>query len=125
MPDPEFLDELAHELKNQFPSNADQRDESEFFYESIRAESATTPSSTPGSSRPTTTRSAAVRRCPDDPLAPGAERLPQGRGHPARPGADRPGWFHVGRKKDVPRDACYVGRHGQRYVWVGPEGARP
>src|SRR5262245_2197020 len=26
MPDPEFLDDLAHELKNQFPSNADQRD---------------------------------------------------------------------------------------------------
>ena len=33
MPDPEFLNELAHELKNQFPSNADQRDESELFYE--------------------------------------------------------------------------------------------
>ena len=34
----------------------------------------------------------------------------------------RPGWFHVGGKRDVPRDACYVGRHGSRYVWVGPEG---
>ena len=34
----------------------------------------------------------------------------------------RPGWFHVGAKRDVPRDACYVGRHGHRYVWVGPEG---
>ena len=33
-----------------------------------------------------------------------------------------PGWFHVGRKKDVPRDACFVGHHGDRYVWVGPEG---
>ena len=33
MPDPEFLNELAHELKNQLPSNADQRDESELFYE--------------------------------------------------------------------------------------------
>jgi hypothetical protein len=33
MPDAEFLAELAHELKNQFPSNADQRDESELFYE--------------------------------------------------------------------------------------------
>jgi hypothetical protein len=27
-PDPEFLNDLAHELENQFPSNADQRDES-------------------------------------------------------------------------------------------------
>lgn len=35
-------------------------------------------------------------------------------------------WFGVGcRKKDVPRDACYVGyyrdRCGEHYVWVGPE----
>jgi hypothetical protein len=28
MPDAEFLNDLAHELENQFPSNADQRDES-------------------------------------------------------------------------------------------------
>ena len=33
MPDPEFLDELAHELKDQFASNSDLRDESELFYE--------------------------------------------------------------------------------------------
>ncbi|HEX4612444.1 MAG TPA: hypothetical protein VH092_29895, partial [Urbifossiella sp.] len=32
MPSPEFLDELAHELKDQFPSNADLRNESELFY---------------------------------------------------------------------------------------------
>jgi hypothetical protein len=28
------------------------------------------------------------------------------------------GWFGVGKKRDVPRDACYVGRHGDCYVWV-------
>ena len=33
MPTPEFLDELAHELKDQFASNADLRNESELFYE--------------------------------------------------------------------------------------------
>ena len=33
-----------------------------------------------------------------------------------------PGWFHSGGKHDVPRDACYVGRSGDRYVWVGPDG---
>ena len=33
VPDPEFLNDLAHELKNQLPSNVDQRDESELFYE--------------------------------------------------------------------------------------------
>jgi hypothetical protein len=34
----------------------------------------------------------------------------------------RPGWFHVGRKRDVPKDACYVGKYRDRYVWVCPEG---
>jgi hypothetical protein len=34
----------------------------------------------------------------------------------------RPGWFHLGRKRDVPPDACYVGRYGVRYAWVTPDG---
>ena len=34
----------------------------------------------------------------------------------------RPGWFHVGSKHDVPKDACYVGRSGDRYAWVSPDG---
>ena len=33
-----------------------------------------------------------------------------------------PGWFRVGCKKDVPKDACYVGRCGETYVWVTPDG---
>src|SRR4051794_37512645 len=33
MPTPELLDELAHELKDQFAANADLRNESELFYE--------------------------------------------------------------------------------------------
>jgi hypothetical protein len=32
------------------------------------------------------------------------------------------GWYGVGGKKDVPRDACYVGCHCRTYVWVTPEG---
>lgn len=32
------------------------------------------------------------------------------------------GWFHVGCKQDVPKHACYVGRYGDTYVWVLPEG---
>jgi hypothetical protein len=34
----------------------------------------------------------------------------------------RPGWFHVGSKHDVPKDACYVGKSGASYVWVCPDG---
>ncbi|MEW4571044.1 hypothetical protein AB1L88_24510 [Tautonia sp. JC769] len=32
------------------------------------------------------------------------------------------GWFFIGGKKDVPKSARYVGRHGSCYVWVMPEG---
>jgi hypothetical protein len=32
------------------------------------------------------------------------------------------GWFRVGKKKDVPRRACYVGHHCGTYVWVPPDG---
>jgi hypothetical protein len=32
------------------------------------------------------------------------------------------GWYGVGCKKDVPKDACYVGCCGEVYVWVMPEG---
>jgi hypothetical protein len=32
------------------------------------------------------------------------------------------GWYGVGGKKDVPREACYVGCHGCTYVWVTAEG---
>jgi hypothetical protein len=30
------------------------------------------------------------------------------------------GWFGWGRKRDVPRDACFVGHYGKCYTWVGP-----
>ena len=37
-----------------------------------------------------------------------------------------PGWFHCGRKHDVPKDACYVGHYKscdrECYVWVCPDG---
>ena len=32
------------------------------------------------------------------------------------------GWYNVGGKKDVPKDACYVGSHCGVYVWVTPQG---
>jgi hypothetical protein len=32
------------------------------------------------------------------------------------------GWFQVGRQRDVPKGACYVGCHCGVYVWVSPEG---
>jgi hypothetical protein len=33
-----------------------------------------------------------------------------------------PGWLHRGRRRDVPRGACYVGHCHHTYVWVTPDG---
>jgi hypothetical protein len=33
-----------------------------------------------------------------------------------------PGWFHTGRKCDLPKNACYVGRYKDRYAWVCEDG---
>lgn len=33
-----------------------------------------------------------------------------------------PGWFGLGGKRDVPKDACYVGRWCDRYAWVTRDG---
>jgi hypothetical protein len=32
------------------------------------------------------------------------------------------GWYGIGCKANVPRDACYVGQCGKTFVWVMPEG---
>jgi len=36
--------------------------------------------------------------------------------------AMNPGWFSVGKKCDVPKDACYVGQCGKTYIWVMRDG---
>ena len=35
----------------------------------------------------------------------------------------QPGWVHFGGKHDVPKNAFYVGRHGDTYAWVLPDDA--
>ena len=122
MPSPKFLDELAHELKDQFASNADLRNESELFYE---YQSRANRSSRELDAHVITTNDATV--CGDP--GPSLDRSPLA-GNVCRKiemiqddlAVIRPGWFHVGRKHDVPKDACYVGRSGDCYVWVGPDG---
>jgi hypothetical protein len=107
MPEPELLNELAHELKNQLPSTADQRDESELFYEYASR-----------GARNYAEFDARVTTTNDDEVCNGPEALASDRSPLARNvcrhldviqrslARIRPGWFHVGRKWDVPRDAC-------------------
>ena len=122
MPSAKFLVELANELKDQFASNADLRYESELFYEyqgrayrSARELDAhvlsTNDATVCGYLGPSIDRSPlAANVCRKIEMI--QEDLAE----------IRPGWFHVGFKHDVPKHACYVGRSGDRYAWVCPDG---
>lgn len=123
MPDPDLLDDLAHELKNQLPLNADLRNESDLFYE---YHSRTSKDSTAFRSHVITTNDDAP--CTGGP-APLREHTPLARNVCREVDTVQrdlarihPGWFQVGRRRDVPKDACYVGRSGDSYVWVRAEG---
>ena len=37
----------------------------------------------------------------------------------------KPGWIGIGQKRDLPRDAAYVGQFGKTYVWVLPNNLEP
>jgi hypothetical protein len=122
IPSPEFLDELAHELKDQIASNADLRNESELFYEFHGRDSR---SSRELDAHVITTNDVTVCGGPD----PLRERSPLARNVCRKIGMIQkdlamiqPGWFQVGHKRDVPKDACYVGKSGNYYAWVRPEG---
>lgn len=122
MPTPEFLEELGHELKEQIANNTDLQQETTLFYTyqaaartELRAVEADT----------ITTNDdrfcAPVNRAQDrSPLARNTCRKLEMIQRQLL--TIRPGWFHVGRKRDVPKDACYVGRSGDTYAWVCPEG---
>ena len=122
MPSPRFIDEMTHELKDQFASNADLRNESELFYD---YQSRTNRSTRELDAHVLTTNDTSVCTSPGpsvdrSPLAANVcrkiEMIQQDLAE------IHPGWFHVGSRRDVPKDACYVGRSGDRYAWVGPDG---
>ncbi len=90
-----------------------------------RKNTKTTPASTNTWSRPTTQPFAPSRRVWSAPLSPLARNVCRKLDFIQRDlGRIQPGWFSVGRKRDVPKDACYVGRFKDCYVWVGPDRAR-
>ncbi len=123
MPSPELLEELAHELKEQFAPNADLRSESELFYD---FEGQASKNYRDLDKRIVTTNDA--KFC-GELVSKGHNVSPLARNVCRRMEAIQrdlerigPGWFCVGRKRDVPKSACYVGRSGDCYTWVEPEG---
>jgi hypothetical protein len=123
MPSPDLLDDVAHMLKDQFAANADLRYESQLFYDlqgraqkdfrQFKAHVITT------NDAEFCTESVRPNRVPS-PLAQNVCRQVESlKRDLAR---IQPGWFRVGRKRDVPKKACYVGSCGDCYVWVEPYG---
>ena len=123
MPSRELLDDLAHELKDQFASNSDLRDESDLFYE-LESREAQKPSDV--DARVITTNDDDFCTQPDaanrdiSPLAKNVcRKIETIERDLAR---IQPGWFHVGCRSDVAKDACYFSKCGDCYVWVEPDG---
>ena len=122
MPSPKFVAELAHELKDQFASNADLRNESELFYE-YQGRANCSPREL--DAHVITTNDVTVCGDPDS----SHDRSPLARNVCQKIemiqddlASIRPGWFQVGTRRDIPKDACYVGRSGDCYAWVCPDG---
>ena len=121
MPSVEFLDELAHELKDQLASNSDLRDESELFYD-FEGRASQTPREFDSKIITTNDDDFVVDISPLD-ISPLARNVRRKVGTIQRDLARiQPGWFHVGYKRDVPKNACYVGKSCDRYVWVETDG---
>jgi hypothetical protein len=122
MPSDDLLDELAHELKEQVANNSDLLDESEIFYD-LEGQSINKPSQL--DRHIITTNDSGFYLADGDrrelsPLARNVRRKVAAiEGELA---AIQPGWFRVGRRHDVPKDVCYVGRSGDCYVWVPASG---
>ncbi|MHB1426189.1 MAG: hypothetical protein ACYC3I_23745 [Gemmataceae bacterium] len=124
MPSPDFLNELAHELKDQFATNVDLRYESAWFYE---LQSRSSQNARDLEARIVSTNDESV--CPQagapgdhSPLARNVcRKIEEIQRNLAQIQA---GWFHVGRKRDVPKGACYVGMSGDCYAWVCPDGCK-
>ncbi len=143
MPSPDLLEELAHELKDQMAANPDLRDETEVFFE-FESRSNRSPADLDRrivTTNDTTFCDQDCQGCDGD-EAEGDGSDGDGKATKIRRAVSplarnvcrkiemierdlariEPGWFHVGCKRDVPKTACYVGRHEDRYVWVEADG---
>ena len=119
MPGQDLLDELGHELKNQVALNTDLRDETELFYD-YQARKQQDYAHVETEVVTANDESFVGREGPKSPLARDVSRqVAVVERELVSIGTD---WFRVGRKCDVPKDACYVGCYCDRWVWGPAEG---
>jgi hypothetical protein len=127
MPDAKLLDDLTHDLKKQVLSTEDLRTESLLFYQSRYAKLQKSYDALRRGTSSTVGEQSVM------PSGVGPDALLDIRSPLAREVAREvndivedlqsvpTGWFGVGGKHDVPKEACYVAREGKVYVWVTPE----
>jgi hypothetical protein len=130
MPDADFLDDVAHRIKLQIIATEDLKSQSAYFYQSETGKrrepnknALEDIESTLGDEtiyEPRENRASPPPRARKSPLAREVAHeihslVEDLAGIPT-------GWFHVGRKHDVPKDACYVAHQGPTYVWVDAAG---
>jgi hypothetical protein len=111
MPSAELLEELAHELKDQIAFNVDLRNESELFYEFEGRENPGPRVLDPRIITTNDNEFCAEADHSDHDVSPLARNVCR-KIQMIQRDLERiqPGWFCVGRKRDVPKAACYVGR---------------
>jgi hypothetical protein len=108
-------------LKDQLASNSDLRNESELFYE-FEGRTSKNPRELDSHIITTNDEDFAEQVSPLDmsPLARNVRRkVEMIQRDLAR---IQPGWFHTGCQRDVPRDACYVAKCCDCFVWVEADG---
>jgi len=127
MPDAKLLDDVANDIKKQILSTEDLRTETSLFYQSQYAKLERSYDALRRKTNSTVGEQTVV------PAGEGPDPLIDTRSPLAREVAREvndiiedlraipAGWFGVGGKHDIPKNACYVARDGKVYVWVTPE----
>ena len=127
MPDAKLLDDLAHDIKKQVLSTEDLRTETLFFYQSQYAKLEKSYDALRRKTSSTVGEQSVI------PAGEGPDPLVDMRSPLAREVAREvndivedlrevpTGWFGVGGKHDVPKNACFVAHEGKVYVWVTPD----
>jgi hypothetical protein len=127
MPDDKLLDDIAHDIKKQIIATEDLKTETYLFYQSGFTDKGKSFNSL---RRGTTSTVGEQNFFPPgegpDPLLDQKTPLAREVAHEVNEVVDDlrnvpMGWFGVGKKHDVPKNACFIGKDGHTYVWVMPE----
>ena len=127
MPDANLLDDVAHDIKKQVISTEDLRTESAMFFQALFLKEGRSYDAVRRAVSTTLGEQSVVQ--PDGAPEPLEDRKSPLAREVSREVNDivddlrgiKPGWFGVGRGRDVPKNARYVANEGAVYAWVCPE----